>query len=118
MQLTTLTVDCGGSGIKASVLDAAGTMRAPVVRIPTPYPLSPDTLVEVVAELSSQLPHADRLTLGMPGMLRHGVVINTPHYVTERGPRTRVSPELLAQGDSLTFSGKSPDKPWTGAASP
>ena len=28
------------------------------------------------------------------------------------------APELLAQGDSLTFSGKSPDKPWTGAASP
>ena len=54
MQLTTLTVDCGGSGIKGSVLDAAGTMRAPVVRIPTPYPLSPDTLVEVVAELSTR----------------------------------------------------------------
>ncbi len=106
MQLTTLTVDCGGSGIKASVLDAAGTMRAPVVRIPTPYPLSPDTLVEVVAELSARLPHADRLTLGMPGMLRHGVVINTPHYVTERGPRTRVSPELLAQWRGLDIQAK------------
>jgi len=106
VQLTTLTVDCGGSGIKASVLDASGTMRAPVVRVPTPYPLAPDTLVEVVSQLSARLPRADRLTLGMPGMLRHGVVINTPHYVTEHGPRSRVSPDLLAQWQGLDIQAK------------
>ncbi|MGB3954631.1 MAG: ROK family protein [Brooklawnia sp.] len=101
MEQATLTVDCGGSGIKASVLDAAGTMRAPVVRVPTPYPLAPDKLIYLVAGLASRLPPADRLTLGMPGMLRHGVVITTPHYVTERGPRTRVLPELVAAWHGL-----------------
>lgn len=99
--MTTLTIDCGGSGIKASVLDAAGTMRAPVVQVPTPYPLPPARLIEVVAQLAGELPPAHRLTVGMPGMLRHGVVITTPHYVTERGPRTRVLPHLVDQWQGL-----------------
>jgi len=101
VDVTTLAVDCGGSGIKASVLDAAGTLRTPVIRVPTPYPLPPDRLVEVIADLASRLPPADRVTVGMPGMLRHGVVITTPHYITERGPRTRVDPTLVVRWDGL-----------------
>lgn len=91
----TLAVDCGGGGIKASVLDAAGTLHVPPVRVPTPYPLPPERLVATVAAIAAGLPAADRATIGMPGMLRHGVVIATPHYVTRSGPRSKVDPELL-----------------------
>ena len=91
----TLAVDCGGGGIKASVLDAAGTLHAPAVRVRTPYPLSPQRLVETVAMIAETLPPADRATVGMPGMIRHGVVIATPHYVTRAGPRTRIEPQLV-----------------------
>ena len=94
--LRTLAVDCGGGGIKASVLDAAGTMHVPPIRVPTPYPLPPERLVQTVVELAAQLPTADRATVGMPGMIRHGVVVATPHYVNRAGPRTAVVPELLA----------------------
>ena len=38
-RMTTLAIDCGGGGIKGSVLDEAGTMRAHPIRVPTPYPL-------------------------------------------------------------------------------
>ena len=93
---TTLAVDCGGSGIKASVLDAAGTLHAPAVRVPTPYPLPPERLAETVAGIAAGLPAAQRATVGVPGMIRHGVVVATPHYVTRSGPRTAVLPELLA----------------------
>jgi polyphosphate glucokinase len=92
----TLAVDCGGGGIKASVLDSAGTLHAPPVRVPTPYPLPPERLVATVTGIARGLPPADRGTVGMPGMLRHGVVIATPHYVTRSGPRTRVDPDLAA----------------------
>lgn len=90
----TLSVDCGGGGIKAAVLDVAGTAHAPAVRVPTPYPLPPEALVECVADLARDLPRATRVTVGMPGMIRHGVVIHTPHYITRSGPRSRVDPEL------------------------
>lgn len=90
----TLSVDCGGGGIKAAVLDDAGTAHAPAVRVPTPYPLPPELLVETVADLAADLPAAARVTVGLPGMIRHGVVIHTPHYITRSGPRSRVDPGL------------------------
>ncbi|MFB9235062.1 ROK family protein [Plantactinospora siamensis] len=95
--MTTLSIDCGGGGIKASVLDAAGTMRARPIRVPTPYPLPTALFVKTLVDLGGRLPSADRVTVGMPGMLRHGVVVATPHYVTRSGPRTRVDPDLEAE---------------------
>lgn len=94
---TTLAIDCGGGGIKASVLDETGTMRAQPIRIPTPYPLTPALFVTTLTELAADLPRATRATVGLPGMIRHGVVISTPHYVTRSGPRTRVMPELVTE---------------------
>lgn len=72
-------------------------MLAQPVRTATPYPLPPERLVELIADLSTQLPESGRVTVGMPGMIRHGVVIATPHYVTRSGPRTRVDPDLVKQ---------------------
>src|SRR5690625_3360881 len=92
----TLSVDCGGGGIKATALNALGTIIAPAVRTVTPYPLPPQLLIDTIERLASSLPQPDRITVGMPGMVRHGVVIATPHYVTKAGPRTRVLPELVA----------------------
>ncbi|GHG45841.1 hypothetical protein GCM10011331_05520 [Flavimobilis marinus] len=90
----TLSVDCGGTGIKAGVLDAAGTSHAPPVRVPTPYPLPPERLIEAITELARDLPATTRASVGLPGMVRHGVVVRTPHYVTRSGPRSRVDPAL------------------------
>ena len=81
----TLAIDCGGGGIKGSVVDERGTMMAPPRRVPTPYPLPPELLVETVVGLARELPAATRVTMGMPGMIRHGVVIATPHYITRDG---------------------------------
>ncbi len=93
---TTLAIDCGGGGIKACVLDDSGAMYTDPVRVPTPYPLPPNRLVDIVASLATQLPVARRVTLGMPGMIRHGVVVATPHYICRYGPRTKVIPRLQA----------------------
>lgn len=36
--LVTLSIDIGGTGLKASVLDQGGKMMVDRVRVPTPYP--------------------------------------------------------------------------------
>lgn len=90
----TLAIDCGGSGLKGSVLDHDGAMVADRVRIPTPYPMPPQRFVEVLCQLAEDLPPADRATVGVPGMIRHGRVITTPHYITTGGPHSPVDPDL------------------------
>ena len=91
----TLAIDCGGLFLKSSVLDDSGTVHAKPGRIETPYPLSPARFVDTIAEIASGLPKAYRATVGMPGMIRNGVVVAIPHYVNIKGPNTKVEPELL-----------------------
>lgn len=94
--VATLTIDCGGGGLKASVVGDGDEMLAPAIRVPTPYPLSPERFLGLLAEIAGRLPGAERATVGMPGMIRHGVVVATPHYVTVAGPSTAVDPGLYA----------------------
>ncbi len=91
----TLSVDCGGGGVKASVLDAEARPVSTPVRTPTPYPLPPELLVQTIRDLADTLPGADRATVGMPGMIRDGRVVTTPHYITKDGPRSRILPSLV-----------------------
>jgi polyphosphate glucokinase len=93
----TLAIDIGGTGLKASVLDATGAMVADRVRVATTYPLAPEGdagLVVRLATLVGPLPAADRVSAGFPGMVRKGHVLSAPHFVTESGPGSRVDPAL------------------------
>lgn len=94
MRPLTLCIDCGGGGIKGSVVDEFGTVVAAPVRRPVNYPLPPERLVSMVEAIAAELPRAARVTVGMPGMIRHGRVIATPHYITKDGPRSKVLPGL------------------------
>ena len=91
----TLAVDVGGTGIKASVLDASGLMVADRVRVDTEYPLTPEHFVSTLCELARPLPRADRVSVGFPGVVRHGRIITAPHFVTKAGPETEVDDDLL-----------------------
>ncbi|HLR95588.1 MAG TPA: ROK family protein, partial [Jiangellaceae bacterium] len=95
----TFAVDCGGTGIKAVAVDAAGEIVGDRHRVRTRYPSPPKELVVTVCDLAeevrAQAGGLDRATIGFPGMVRGGVVHSTPHYVTEFGPFTEPRPELV-----------------------
>jgi polyphosphate glucokinase len=93
----TLAIDVGGTGLKASVLDATGAMVADRVRVPTKYPLppdGPDGMVPTLVKLVKPLPEADRVSVGFPGMVRGGKILSAPHFVTESGPGSKVDHQL------------------------
>jgi polyphosphate glucokinase len=91
----TLAVDCGGTGIKATVLDAAGIPVCARVKLRTPYPNPPEVLIAAVVNLAASTGTPfDRASIGFPGLIRNGVVYATPHYVTEAGPFTARQPDL------------------------
>ena len=91
----TLAIDCGGSGLKAAVLDLDGEMITPRLRVLTPYPCPPPMMVATLVHLVAPLAPYDRVAVGFPGMVRRGRVLATPHYVTEDGPFTPEVPELV-----------------------
>jgi polyphosphate glucokinase len=92
----TLAVDIGGTGLKASVLDADGAMVADRVRVPTSYPLPPDKLVTMLTRLVAPLPTAERASVGFPGMVRDGHVLSAPHFSTKHGPGSATDPDLAS----------------------
>ncbi len=70
--IKTLAFDIGGSGLKASILDEKGEMLTARVRMDTPQPCPPRVLLEKFKELTAQLPPYDRVSVGFPGVVRHG----------------------------------------------
>lgn len=77
---TTLTIDVGGTLLKAAVLDAGGALRGGVVRARTPAPttLDPPGLVAALVRLVRPLGAWDRVTVGFPGLVWRNVVYAFP----------------------------------------
>ncbi|MGD0220246.1 MAG: ROK family protein [Acidimicrobiales bacterium] len=92
----TLAIDAGGSALKASVLDTDEHLVAERVSVPTPYPLPPSRFISTLAELVRPLPGYDRVSVGVPGVVRQGRILTAPQFVTERGLGSRIDPKLVA----------------------
>jgi polyphosphate glucokinase len=93
-RLVTLSIDVGGTGIKADFLDDSGQPLGAAVRMPTHYPLDPTGLIAVFKQLAAAGPGFDRISVGFPGVVRSGIVLTAPHFVREGGEGTPVSPAL------------------------
>src|SRR5882672_9268763 len=79
----TLAIDVGGTGLKASVLDATGQLAADRLRVKTPHPIDPQLLVDTLAKLATPLPPFDRVSVGFPGVVRNGVIRTAPNLGTD-----------------------------------
>jgi hypothetical protein len=79
----TLAIDVGGSGLKAALLDEDGALLGDRVRVPTPEGVSPQGMVDALAALVAPLPTFDRVSIGFPGVVRHGRVVTAPHFGNE-----------------------------------
>ena len=76
----TLALDIGGTGLKATVLDARGRMLVDHVRVKTPDPAPPGVMVDALVNLAKPLPAYDRVSAGFPGVVRDGRVLTAPHW--------------------------------------
>ncbi len=101
----TLAIDIGGTGIKAAVLKADGTMDGERQRVATTYPMPPDKLIRVISGLAAKLPAYARASAGFPGVVREGRVVTAPHFVTRSGPGTETVPALAAQWSGFDLAG-------------
>src|SRR5687767_14765534 len=75
----TLSVDVGGTGIKAMVLDAKGEPTCERVRLKTPRPAKPAAIVRTIVALAKRMPPYERVSVGFPGVVVEGVVRTAPN---------------------------------------
>ena len=102
----TLAFDIGGTGLKASVLDAHGAMVHDRVRVETPYPCPPTVLLAALQALVTDLPPFDRISIAFPGVVRGGHVLTAPHLSMPTGPGGKPSKELVALWHGFDLAGE------------
>jgi polyphosphate glucokinase len=83
-----LTIDVGGSGIKAAVLDRDGNMLTERARVETPHPCPPDTLIAAIVGLVETIRAGNggeftHVAIGFPGVVRDGRIVTAPNIGTE-----------------------------------
>lgn len=68
-------VDVGGTGIKGAPVDLGrGEFAAPRIRVLTPAPATPDSVVDTVVDLLSRLDAPGPVGITLPAVVRSGVV--------------------------------------------
>lgn len=73
-----LGIDIGGSGIKASIVDAeTGNILSDRKRIPTPQPAKPDAVAKVVNEIIKSLDWKGSVGVSFPTIIKNGKAL---HY--------------------------------------
>jgi polyphosphate glucokinase len=75
----TLSVDIGGTGLKALILGPDGEPLTDRVRVETPRPATPPDVLRAIFELIEPLGEFDRVSIGFPGVVVDGVTRTAPN---------------------------------------
>ena len=78
----TLTIDIGGTGIKMLPMDAKARPLSERARELTPQPASPDAVIKVIKKMLANQGEYERVAVGFPGVVLHGVVLTAPNLGT------------------------------------
>jgi polyphosphate glucokinase len=114
-----LSIDIGGSHIKATILNDLGALQMDYDKVPTPTPATPENVVNTIKKLVKSFPAYDMVSVGFPGYVKNGVIKTAPNLgtnfwkdfdlskklSTELGKPTRVVNDADMQGLGIV-SGK------------
>lgn len=78
-QTKILSIDIGGSSIKATILNYKGELKMDYNKIVTPKPANPESVVKAIKTLVEKFPGYDYVSVGFPGYVRNGVVKTAPN---------------------------------------
>jgi polyphosphate glucokinase len=95
----TLSIDVGGTGLKAMILDVRGKPLTDRARVLTPQPATPKALLAAIETLVAPLGAYDRVSVGFPGVVIGGVTKTAPnlHPAWKGFPLARTLAKRLAK---------------------
>jgi polyphosphate glucokinase len=77
-----LSVDIGGTLIKAAVVNHDGTLASEFVTTPTPRPATPETIIALITRIVEPLPDFCRISVGFPGVVKRECIDSAPNLGT------------------------------------
>lgn len=89
-----LSVDIGGSRIKATILDPEGKMLMDYQKIATPPLPDPANVIEAILELTRNFQEYNRVSVGFPGYTRQGIIHTAPNLSTPKWKNVNLSKML------------------------
>ncbi len=78
-----LTIDIGGTHIKATILNQAGKELEAYKSLKTPEPASPKNVLKTISLLAKDFNSYDYISAGFPGFIKSGVIQTAPNLGTE-----------------------------------
>ena len=75
----TLSIDIGGTGLKALILGPDGTAITDRARVETPRPATPNAVLQALRDLVQKLGEFERVSVGFPGVVTDGVIVTAPN---------------------------------------
>lgn len=78
-----LSIDIGGSHIKAVVLNTKGELQIEYKKVVTPIPANPENVLKTIQGLVAGFPAYDKISVGFPGYVKKGVIMTAPNLGTE-----------------------------------
>ncbi|MEO6732641.1 MAG: ROK family protein [Ferruginibacter sp.] len=79
-----LSIDIGGSHIKATILNTAGELQIGYESVDTPVLPGPKKLVAAINDLVHKFPEYDKVSVGFPGYVKDGVVFTAPSLAPKK----------------------------------
>jgi polyphosphate glucokinase len=79
-----LSIDIGGSSVKACMLNAEGQVLSEYTKLPTPEDSTPEAVLEVIKMLASTMGDFDAISVGFPGYVKFGIVETAPNLAKKR----------------------------------
>jgi len=77
-----LSIDIGGTLVKAAILNTAGQMQNEYKKVNTPKPATPQLLLETIVSLVSDFTGYEKVSVGFPGYVKEGVIYTCPQLGT------------------------------------
>jgi len=79
-----LSIDIGGTSIKACILTKEGELFSEYTKLPTPKDSTPEAVIKVIHELVSPMGPYGKIAIGFPGYVKCGIVETAPNLAQNK----------------------------------
>lgn len=90
-----LSIDIGGTSIKACILKQDGALLSEFKKLPTPKNSTPEAVLACIKELASTLEESfEKISMGFPGYVKCGIVETAPNLAKNKWTNVNLAQQV------------------------